>query len=66
MADIKQAAKWMQEGHKVVRKDLGQYATPLEAGLDAVYWWQEDSMSPATQKPMMISDLLSEHWELAD
>jgi|GEM_PF-3495460 hypothetical protein len=63
MADIKQAAKWMQEGKRVRRPKW----PPL-------YWWlipkrfpvvQLHSPKGATQDAMMGADeLLAEDWEI--
>lgn len=57
MADIKQAAQWMQEGHTVRRK--------------AAEWAMRSTPSGYTIAPSggtvacMVEDLLAEDWEIA-
>lgn len=64
MADIKQAAKWMQEGKRVRRPSWPRYEY-LEANGDdrpVMYWrrFKESARVPC------LRDLLADDWEIAD
>jgi hypothetical protein len=64
MADIKQAAEWMEQGHSVRRK-----------GWPPGYYWKEHRSLPmvelhsanGTKQDAMfgVSDLLASNWEIA-
>ena len=61
MADIKQAAKWMQEGQRVRRPSFfGDFAYIKGRGnsIDTIDHNPED-------EPLNITDLLADDWEIA-
>jgi len=55
MSDIKQAAKWMQEGKSVRRKDRE------EMFVGALHWIRGNDLQPIIFSP---ASLLAEDWEL--
>ena len=73
MADIKQAAKWMQDGKRVKRphnaRDISVGITPNEnmvpLGLVVVFVGgvQRPNQDSA---PFCVKDLLADDWQLAD
>lgn len=62
MADIKQAAKWMQEGKHVesfsARRSSGIHARDLDGELFAV--------KTGIRIKLTIDDLLADDWEIAE
>ena len=61
MADIKQAAKWMQEGKRVVG---GNTMWPLCVCDEDIYFLPQ--MGEAYPYKMDVNDLLAEDWEVAE
>ena len=59
MADIKQAAKWMQEGKHVRREGRDKYVWERGRG---IYIGSEDE---GEVKAFTSADLLADDWELA-
>ena len=67
MADIQQAAKWMQEGKHVrragwyegivMRRDLGDVV---------IFYRQETALERAKVLPMLAEHLLADDWEIAN
>lgn len=63
MADIKQAAKWLDEGREVRRKRYKE-DTPIRAGnITKLIKTANLESLPITFR---VPDLLAEDWELAD
>lgn len=64
MADIKQAAKWMQEGKRVKRPawipDGIKCEDPLENQFSSIVWADDGMLVDMSPK-----DLLAEDWEIA-
>lgn len=62
MADIKQAARWMQEGKLVRRGDWeAKYGVINKAFL--IRWVNGDKNATA---PFSVYDLLADDWEIAE
>ena len=59
MADIKQAAKWMDEGKRVKRREWKAVYEAQDAIYMPVKWDQHDA-------PFSIQDLLADDWEIAE
>lgn len=57
MADIKQAARWMAEGHTVTRTKWGKYH--LSSGGESI--WHDERSDWAY---FDIEDLLADDWEI--
>lgn len=63
MADIKQAAKWMQEGKRVRVKDWDDEWPSLESADGCII----HSKKPPRKAPELdVDDLLSNDWEIAE
>lgn len=58
MADIKQAAKWMQKEKKVRRKNWRGYCF-----MDALHWILDGDWKPVVFSP---ESLLADDWEIAE
>jgi hypothetical protein len=61
MADIKQAAKWMQTGHQVF--DGKGFRFKTDADNDLILIGDKNCWEPAH---IYASDILSEGWEIAE
>ena len=59
MADIKQAAKWMQEGKRVCRPDWHTNLSCSSTGHLILY-------SDGQRYELYIFDLLADDWEIAE
>jgi hypothetical protein len=62
MADIKQAAKWMEEGYAVQRNEF-------QDGPNDAYIWRDDTgITNLNLHELMftLGDLLADDWQLAD
>jgi hypothetical protein len=65
MADIKQAAKWIQDGKHVQRKGwIAEYATRNHTFL--ICWINDYRVEAADHAPFSVYDLLADDWEIAD
>lgn len=74
MADIKQAAKWMQEG-KLVRRPswpplhcIGEDNSDRGTARGMIAYWHNvsDAKDAKKAKIIIFSDLLADDWELAE
>jgi hypothetical protein len=66
MADIKQAAKWMQEG-KPVRRELMRHGGWFEIGEDGFIHWVTKGADDIELSDMIDApDLLADDWEIAE
>jgi hypothetical protein len=73
MADIKQAAKWMQKGKQVRRSQWAQLRLKAAIGAEKDFVDRGicrgtviDAVMPRINDPLEIDDLLADDWELAD
>ena len=68
MADIKQAAKWMREGNRVVREKYpshAYFATQPKTEENDNIWRSYKGGEPEERLLLRVSDLLADDWELA-
>ena len=66
MADVIQAAKWMDQGGTVTRHDGYLYrGDEIEDGLTSIVCVDEDT-GEELLNTMFTDDLLADDWELAD
>ena len=71
MADIKQAAKWMQRGKVVRRKAWPVLQVKASTGRESdscEHGWSRgcviDAVRPRVENPLDVGDLLAEDWEV--
>jgi hypothetical protein len=66
MADIRQAAKWMQEGKKVRRPHWYDGCLLYYHERESICILREDKVSVAQRTWITLMDLLAGDWEIAD
>ena len=65
MADIKQAAKWMQEGKRVRRPNYMDKGSYFFAGSDFIHYFSA-SLGREIEDALENKDLLADDWEIAE
>ena len=66
MADVKQAAKWMQEGKKLRRPEWYEGIIMFRQNWAVVCLQQETEFEREKVLPILIDHLLADDWEIAE